>query len=187
MKSGEKQFAINSRFEFADFDKDWNNAMENNNNNNNNRELIDILNDLIRINRDRAEGYRKAIDELKLDDPDLKAMFSNIADTSLKNSNILATEVRNFSEEPVVSRPGRVYRMWMDIRSTMTAQDRKSTLSACVFGEGAAIQVYGIALESGAVLPADIRRLISDQRAALLNSQHTVKRYRDAYERIGRG
>ena len=43
---------------------------------------IGIVNDLIRINNDRVEGYEKAIDELKDEDADLKTLFSRYVSES---------------------------------------------------------------------------------------------------------
>ena len=81
-------------------------------------ELISVLNDLIRINRDRTEGYHKAVEELKPADIDLKTMFTNMANTSIQNANELTAEVRNLGGEPAsdTTQSGKLYRVWMDIR-----------------------------------------------------------------------
>jgi hypothetical protein len=65
-----------------------------------NRDLIEVLNDLIRINHDRTEGYHKAVEELKPTDIDLKTMFTNMANTSVQYANALSTEVRNLGGTP---------------------------------------------------------------------------------------
>jgi hypothetical protein len=44
---------------------------------------IEVLNDLLKINKDRADGYSLAIQESK--DADLKVMFRNMAEESKKN------------------------------------------------------------------------------------------------------
>jgi uncharacterized protein (TIGR02284 family) len=149
-------------------------------------ELISVLNDLIRINRDRTEGYHKAVEELKPADIDLKTMFTNMANTSIQNANELSAEVRNLGGEPAAdtTQSGKLYRVWMDIRAGISARDRKSILSLCEFGEDSALKAYKLALESDAEIPADIRQLILEQKSELQNAHDLVKRYRDMHESI---
>lgn len=149
-------------------------------------ELIGVLNDLIRINHDRTEGYHKAVEELKPTDIDLKTMFTNMANSSIQYANALVAEVRNLGGDPAsdTTQSGKIYRIWMDIKSGITARDRKSILSLCEFGEDAALKAYKLALESDAEIPVDIRQLILDQKSSLQNSHDIVKRYRDMHEAV---
>lgn len=150
------------------------------------KDLVEVLNDLIRINHDRTEGYHKAVEELKPTDIDLKTMFANMANTSVQYANALSTEVRNLGGEPAVdsTQSGKLYRVWMDIKSGITARDRKSVLALCEFGEDAALKAYNLALESDAEIPADIRQLIVEQKNAIQSSHDVVKRYRDMHEAV---
>lgn len=149
-------------------------------------ELVSVLNDLIRINRDRTEGYHKAVEELKPADIDLKTMFTNMANASIQNANELTNEVRNLGGEPATdtTQSGKLYRVWMDIRAGISARDRKSILSLCEFGEDSALKAYKLALESDAEIPADIRQIILDQKSELQTAHDLVKRYRDMHESI---
>ncbi|MEO5601243.1 MAG: PA2169 family four-helix-bundle protein [Cyclobacteriaceae bacterium] len=151
-----------------------------------NKDLIQVLNDLIRINHDRTEGYHKAVEELKPTDIDLKTMFTNMANTSVDNANALSAEVRNLGGSPAVdsTQSGKLYRVWMDIKSGITANDRKSVLALCEFGEDAALKAYKLSMESDAEIPADLRKLILDQRSSLQSSHDVVKRYRDMHEAV---
>lgn len=151
-----------------------------------NKDLIQMLNDLIRINHDRTEGYHKAVEELKPTDIDLKTMFTNMANTSVDYANALAAEVRNLGGSPAVdsTQSGKLYRVWMDIKSGVTANDRKSVLSLCEFGEDAVLKAYKLAMESDAEIPADLLKLILDQRSSLQSSHDVVKRYRDMHEAV---
>lgn len=150
------------------------------------KDLVEVLNDLIRINHDRTEGYHKAVEELKPTDIDLKTMFANMANTSIQYANALSTEVRNLGGEPAVdsTQSGKLYRVWMDIKSGITARDRKSVLALCEFGEDAALKAYNLALESDAEIPADIRQVIVEQKNAIQSSHDVVKRYRDMHEAV---
>src|SRR5688572_15074383 len=100
---------------------------------NTDQELTGVLNDLIRINRDRTEGYQKATSELKPTDIDLQTMFTNMANNSVQNTNALTAEVTKLGGSPAqdTTQSGKLYRVWMDIRSGITARDRKSILSLC--------------------------------------------------------
>jgi uncharacterized protein (TIGR02284 family) len=149
-------------------------------------ELTGILNDLIRINHDRTEGYQKAVEALKPTDIDLKTMFTNAANASMENANALAAEVRNLGGDPAsdTTQSGKIYRVWMDIRSGISARDRKSILSLCEFGEDAALRVYRLALESEVETPHDIRELMEEQRDGIQAMHDIVKRYRDMQEAV---
>jgi uncharacterized protein (TIGR02284 family) len=151
-----------------------------------NKDLIEILNDLIRINHDRTEGYHKAVEELKPTDIDLKTMFTNMANTSVQYANALSAEVRNLGGDPASdsTQSGKLYRVWMDIRSGISARDRKSVLALCEFGEDAALKAYNLALESDAEIPADIRQVIMDQKSSIQSAHDVVKRYRDMHEAV---
>lgn len=151
-----------------------------------NKDLIEVLNDLIRINHDRTDGYHKAVEELKPTDIDLKTMFTNMANTSVQYANALAAEVRNLGAAPASdsTQSGKLYRVWMDIRSGISARDRKSVLALCEFGEDAALKAYKLALESDAEIPVDVRQVILEQKTALQSSHDVVKRYRDMHEAV---
>jgi uncharacterized protein (TIGR02284 family) len=153
---------------------------------NKNSELLGVLNDLVRINHDRTEGYQKAVQELKPNDIDLKTMFTNMANASVQNANALAAEIRNLGGDPALNttQSGKIYRIWMDIRAGVSAHDRKSVLSLCEFGEDAALKSYKLALESDTEIPADIRQLIVGQYDSLKNAHDVVKRHRDMQEAL---
>ena len=45
--------------------------------------ILEVLSDLLKINRDRVEGYKKA--SYNTTDPGLKALLANMADQARKN------------------------------------------------------------------------------------------------------
>jgi len=146
-----------------------------------NERAIEVLNDLIRINNDRVEGYEKAIDKTKETDVDLRAVFGNMAQESRKYANELTTQVRRLGGDPAsgTTASGKIYRVWMDVKSGMSSSDRKSVLEECEYGEDAAQKAYEKALEPGNDLPTDIRALIHDEKSNLKNSHDTIRNYRD--------
>src|SRR5215217_4633650 len=117
-----------------------------------NSEIVEVLNDLILINNDRIEGYKKASDETDASDTDLKSLFSNLADHSRQNVAELTAEVNTLGGEPATGTmvSGKIYRAWMDIKSAFTSENRQTALENSEFGEDAAQKAYDSALKSDA-------------------------------------
>src|SRR4051812_5013300 len=115
-----------------------------------NEAVNDILNDLVKINNDRIAGYERAISESKDMDIDLKAIFeSMIRESATYKQELTAVIQANGGEvEDDTTTSGKIYRAWMDIKSTMTDSDRLSILGSCEFGEDAAQRAYEAALAS---------------------------------------
>ena len=151
-----------------------------------NEKLISVLNDLIRINNDRVTGYDKASDETETIDVDLRAIFQSYANDSQKYANELALEVKRLGGESAdgTTGLGKIYRAWMDVKATFTGQDRQAILSSCEYGEDQAQKAYTDALASDAEMNADIRQLITSQKAALKRSHDIIKKYRDAHDLV---
>jgi len=141
----------------------------------------EILNDLIQINNDRVAGYEKAINELQTEDSDLKSLFVRMVGESHKYKMALATEVQALGDEieQGTTNSGKIYRAWMDVKAVFTGHDRKTILNNCEFGEDAAQKAYKMALEEEG-LSADLRSLITDQKAALRVSHDEIKALRDS-------
>lgn len=152
----------------------------------NQNELIGVLNDLIRINNDRIEGYQRASQESKDSDVDLKAIFHEMADQSMKYVTELTAKVATLGGDPATNTTmsGKVYRLWMDLRAAVTGKDRESILSSCEFGEDTAQKAYQAALESDAFMSPEVRQLITEQKEALRTSHDTIKKYRDMHESL---
>ena len=145
-------------------------------------ELIQVLNDLVRINNDRMEGYERAIETAKEDDIDLVGVFNRMTGESRKNKAELVEAIESvggrvdFTE---TTNSGKLYRFWMKIKESLSGNDRRSVLDDCEFGEDAAQKAYQEALESDAAMDADTRKLIIDQKTSLRNSHDIIKRLRD--------
>ena len=143
--------------------------------------VIGILNDLIRINHDRVVGYEKAVDELKTEDADLKTLFQRYITESRQYAQELTQEVNRLGGNPAdgTTNSGKIYRVWMDLKSAITGKDRKAILDNCEFGEDAAQKAYDLALNADAELEPSLRDLIVRQKAVLKTGHDEVKRLRD--------
>ncbi len=148
--------------------------------------MTEILNDLVMINNDRIAGYEKAKAELNGLDIDLKALFEEMIRQSNSNKDVLVEKIEESGgvADNDTSSAGKIYRAWMDIKSTFTASDRHSILAACEFGEDAALRAYESALASGLLLDATFRELVEGQLASLKKSHDVIKQQRSAHKAL---
>lgn len=145
-------------------------------------EITEVLNDLIKINYDRIEGYRKAAEESKEYDITLHPVFQRMADESRHNVSDLTQIVRGMGAEVESGSTamGKIYRAWMDVKAAFTGSDRKAILASCEYGEDQAQKAYDEALESDTEISAETRQLIMSQKQALKAHHDEIKRMRDA-------
>ncbi|HEV8081552.1 MAG TPA: PA2169 family four-helix-bundle protein [Chitinophagaceae bacterium] len=151
-----------------------------------NDKLTEVLNDLIKINNDRVQGYDKAAEDIKSYDVDLQPIFSKMANDSRKYVAELTNEVERLGGEPATGTTGsgKIHRTWMDVKATFSGKDRQSMLESCEFGEDASQKAYREALASDAEISADTRQLITDQQSSLKTSHDIIKKYRDAQKAV---
>ncbi|MES1222279.1 MAG: PA2169 family four-helix-bundle protein [Bacteroidota bacterium] len=148
-----------------------------------NQKVNEVLNDLIRINHDRSEGYEKAIHQLTENDNDLKVLFRRYASESREYASVLSAEVVSNGGKPADSTTvsGKIYRAWMEVKSAMSNNESHSVLESCEFGEDAAQKAYKEALVSGAKMSAGIKDIVRRQKANLQLAHDEIKRERDLH------
>lgn len=144
------------------------------------KETVDILNDLVRINNDRIEGYEKALKELKPEDADLKPLFLKCIDQSRKMKMALGTELQALGGDmdKGTTGGGSLYRAWMEVKATFTGHNRHSVLAACEYGEDAAQKAYDTALDSEHI-PAHLVDTLMDEKTDLRAMHNQIKALRD--------
>ena len=152
-----------------------------------NEKTAEVLNDLVRINNDRIEGYTKAENETKAGDADLQSLFRQMAAESRSYVNDLSKYIsatgNNITDDTTVR--GKIYRAWMDVKATFSGKDRKAILASCEYGEDAAQKTYQQALEDDDIeTSSSYRELISRQKASLKQSHDLIKQYRDTHETV---
>ena len=148
--------------------------------------MTEVLNDLVMINNDRIAGYEKAKSELNGLDIDLKALFEEMIHQSNANKEELVQKIEEKGGivDNDTSSAGKIYRAWMDIKSTFTASDRHSILATCEFGEDAALRSYESALSSGLLLDASFKEMVDRQLASLKKSHDVIKQQRNAHKAL---
>ena len=140
----------------------------------------EVLNDLVLINNDRVEGYRKAMEELKDEDNDLKLLFQKNVEQSRKYHTELVEVLARLGKsiETGTKTSGKIYRAWMDVKAFFGGSDRKVVLDNCEDGEDHALRAYEEALSSDDLTP-DQRNLLIRQQAELKIVHDEVKALRD--------
>lgn len=148
-----------------------------------NENQIMVLNDLIKINNDRIEGYRKAAENFKDDDLELLTVFNQFAMDSQENNEMLMNQVRRLggTTDDGTTISGKIYRAWMDVKATFGGDDAKGILESCEGGEDAAKKAYETAIESGYLDTQSISIVINQQQKQL-QSHQTIKMLRDQYK-----
>ena len=143
--------------------------------------LINILNDLVRVNHDRVAGYQNAMDELKDTDADLKVLFQRYIDESHRFANDLTGEVERLGGKAAdgTTSSGKIYRVWMDLKAAISGKDRKAVLDSCEFVEDAVQKAYDLALNADITLEPALRDLVVRQKVMLKTGHDEVKRLRD--------
>jgi uncharacterized protein (TIGR02284 family) len=127
--------------------------------------IQNYLHELIIINNDRRETYKKASEEIKEKDKILMAMFNGLADQSATFSE----ELQRFAppDMPVSSEEtsgeGKLFRTWMDIKATFTLHDPKTVLNTCANAEIKLLDLYQAILDSEMITDKELRNAILNQ------------------------
>ncbi len=146
----------------------------------NTEKAINILNGLIQINSDRIEGYERASGDTE--EGDLKLLFNEFSTTSRRLNDELIEEVENLDGDPIegTTTSGKFYRIWMDVKSALTNNDRAAILNSCEYGEDWAVREYEKVLnEESEFLTTDQKQMISNQYIIIKNDHDTIKELRD--------
>lgn len=141
----------------------------------------EILNDLVKINNDRVEGYKKAQSELKEEDSDLSVHFQERIEQSRTYHSELVGEVAKLGENIAsgTKTSGKIYRAWMDVNAFFSGSDRKVVLDNCEVGEAAALRAYDSALGSDHLSP-DQTAVVLRHHVEIKASYSQIKAMRDA-------
>ena len=142
-----------------------------------NKEIVDDLNDLVKINNDRIQGYEKAIEDNE--DAQLDDLFRHYVIQSQNFRSQLAEHIVRIdglavSDATSTDVTSKLHRAWIDIKSALTGKDRDSVLSSVEFGESAAVEAYQDAIEKDHI-PAYIKEDLQKQLTELQSALDKVK------------
>jgi uncharacterized protein (TIGR02284 family) len=146
----------------------------------NQKQIVEILNDLIEINNDRAEGFERAANDINDENIDLKAIFEKFGSQSRSNITQLASLIGSRGEmaEDGNTILGTIHRAWIDIKATFGGSDRHSILSECERGEDAIKKAYQEALQEND-LGEDVRETLLSQQKDIQANHDAIKALRD--------
>ena len=142
-----------------------------------NEEIVEDLNDLVKINNDRIMGYEKAIEDNE--DAQLDDLFRHYVIQSQKFRSQLAEHIVRIDGKAVTDATStdissKVHRAWIDIKSAVTGKDRNTVLSSVEFGENMAVEAYTDAIEKDHI-PAYIKEELSTQLNELKAAHDKMK------------
>ncbi|PTR10644.1 uncharacterized protein (TIGR02284 family) [Nitrosospira sp. Nsp5] len=142
-----------------------------------NAKIVSVLNGLIEISRDGAEGFRTCAEDV--DDAALKLYFRNRAESCEKAIHELNTEVRRHGGDPDPdgTLTGTLHRAWVNLKTAIISQDNLTVLEECERGEAAAVVAYENALREE--LPGELRALIDTQLDGAKRNHDRVRQMRD--------
>ncbi|KAB7731729.1 PA2169 family four-helix-bundle protein [Rudanella paleaurantiibacter] len=143
-------------------------------------EIVESLNDLVKINNDRIQGYEKAVEDNE--DSQLDPLFRNMIVQSQNFRSQLADHIVRIdgtavSDATSTDVSSKIHRAWIDIKSALTGKDRDTVLSSVEFGESAAVEAYEDAIEDDH-LPAYIKEQLQNQLTELRAALDKIKALR---------
>jgi uncharacterized protein (TIGR02284 family) len=146
----------------------------------NNEKTCGVLNDLIKINHDRVEGYNRAKEEVDPSNLDLINTFDKMINQSSNYIADLGALVTKYGGTIATDSTvmGSIYRTWMDVKTAFSADKRQNALNSCEFGEDAAQKAYKSAMEEDD-MGEEARSLIAIQKNSLKDSHDLIKEMRD--------
>jgi uncharacterized protein (TIGR02284 family) len=145
-------------------------------------EIIEILNDLVRVNNDRIESYKNAVKAIDDEDPEMRTLFERMIAQSMLLKSDLSEEIEVMHGDMATGTTGsgKIYRLWSDLKTAFTGNDPNTILESCEFGEDATYRAYGAALEAP-VIPDFIHETLQHQQIIIRESQDKLKALRNVH------
>lgn len=147
----------------------------------NTEKALDVINDLIKINNDRATGFEKAGKYLQEDENGLITVFTKLSEESHQNVAELTGLAQQFGGEATegTSTSGDLHRAWIDIKSAFTGSDLSAILNECERGEDAAKSGYKDALDPENGLSPELEQVLFSQQRGIVEGHDLIKSLRD--------
>lgn len=140
-------------------------------------ELINLLNDLIRINIDRVKELKKRIKDLGKDS-ELVPLIKRLIKESCEFKEQLVKEVQKKGGEAInriAGNSGRIYNSWNEFKKWLSQKKDLSILEMVQYNTRAALKVYKEAVFMVANIPADALDLIATQKAHLRRGCESIE------------
>lgn len=149
---------------------------------NDSKNVIATLNDLLETCRDGEEGFRLAAEHVE--DEHLRTLFTSYCEQRSQLARELRKEISKLggTADDTGSVSAALHRGWMNLKEAITGHDDAAILAECERGEDVAIDQYRKALECD--LPADVRRVVNRQHAAVAAAHDRIRELEKAHEKV---
>lgn len=135
-----------------------------------------LLADLIEINDVRVNGYKKAIEQLREEDEDLRHMFSELILESHRHKAELSMEHRLLGGDPEseLAITGQDAIIWTEMTAPFTGSTRTNILRICEVAEKTIQNFYDRAMATERITKG-LYLLLADQKAALCSAYDHIR------------
>ena len=141
--------------------------------------ITSALNSLIAVLVDGQKGYQQAADTTQ--DPALKTLFGDYSAQRATFAKELQSEASLLSRstpDSSSSMASAFHRGWINLKSTLTGEDRHGLLVECERGEESAVKSYRQALANSSLNPSAMI-LVRRQHDAVSAAHNAIKKLRD--------
>jgi uncharacterized protein (TIGR02284 family) len=141
-----------------------------------------LVNDAIEINNDRIKGYEKAIEIAKdANLNELVVLFNGYIDQSRQFLAELKPLVNRTAEEPEEGTKfsGKIFRIWMDIKSAISPSISTALLESCEKGEDEFKETYKNILSDSLNEYPSLVDILQNQLSQQLEAHQKIKELRD--------
>lgn len=143
---------------------------------------IDLLQRAIIINNDRIEGYEKAIE---LAEPDhlreLQQIFHSYVDQSsgfVAELNQLNSQLGGEPEDDTKF-TGKIFRMWMEVKTALSSSNSQSLLDLCEKGEDEFKKTYDDIISEASEVYPELVSVLHIQLVEQNSAHKKIKELRD--------
>lgn len=135
---------------------------------NNNERAIDVLQELNQFVNDRIEGYERAAKHTK--DPAHQSYYKDLMNQSRQFSNEINSSISSMGGDTQrnTTAKGKIFRGWMDVKSSITGSDEEALIKSNLTGEEWAQKAYNDALDHRTELPQNVVQMVEKQKQASL-------------------
>lgn len=140
---------------------------------------VDTLNDILKLHNDRIKGYEMAVENT--DDIDLKALFNKYAEQSRTMESELSASIERAGGTVPDSSTflGQIHKVWMELKSALSSNDRYSILNSVEQGEDAIVDAYKEAVKDDSVVFMSVRTTLIKQQDEITQAHNHIKALRD--------
>ena len=147
-----------------------------------NENAVNVLQELNQFVNDRIEGYKRAAEHTK--NPAHQSYYKDLMQESNRFSSEINSTLSSLGgqRQDSTTAKGKIFRGWMDVKSTVTGSDEEAILEANITGEEWAQKAYNDALDHKTELPPNVVQMVEKQKNASLATCEQLRRMKDSID-----